>query len=57
MLHVVTSRRTEAATYGPTSDRHGKLFKCDREAQAYRFVDGQLVVPSSKVLHECVACE
>ena len=41
----------------PTSDRYGKLLICDREAQAYRFVDGQLVMPSSKVLHECVARE
>jgi hypothetical protein len=57
VLHLVTSRRAEAATHGPMSDRHGKLFKCDREAQAYRFVDGQLVVPSSKVLHQCVARE
>jgi hypothetical protein len=57
VLHLVTSRRAEAATTDLRQIAHGKLFKCDREAQAYRFVDGELVVPSSKVLHECVACE
>jgi hypothetical protein len=33
------------------------LFKCDREAQAYQFVDGQFVMPLVEGLHKCVAGE